>query len=152
MTTGVPPTSRASGPLAVPEISRPSLGVVVVSLGDERSLSRLLAELVPACRESATRVVVIRRGPPRALPALEEAGVRLVFGAPDEDEGGLRARGIGELGSDIAVITTDTPPGSVDWSAMLSRLGQVVQLREDHVEPGVWVTRLRSAGVPEPGR
>jgi len=150
VTTGVPPTSRATGSVSAPDISRPSLGVVVVSTGDQRALAGVLTGLVPACRESATGLVVIRRGPPSALPELDEAGVRVVFGRPDEDEGELRTRGIGELASDILVITTDTPPRAVDWSAMLSRLGQVVQLRGDEVEPGVWLTRLRNAGVPEP--
>lgn len=93
---------------------------------------------------------MVRRGPPIGVPQADEAGVHVVFGKPAETEGELRARGIAEMESDITVITSDKEPLSRDWSALLARLGQMVQLREDEVVPAEWVTRLRDAGAPDP--
>ena len=150
VTTGVPPSARVSTPTSTSDISTPSVGVLVLATGESGALSELLAGLLPACRECAAELVVVRRGPPIGVPQADEAGVHVVFGKPAETEGELRARGIAEMESDITVITSDNEPLSRDWSALLARLGQMVQLREDEVVPAEWVTRLRDAGAPDP--
>lgn len=150
VTTGVPPSARVSTPTSTSDMSTPSVGVLVLATGGPEALSELLAALMPACRECAAELVVVRRGLPIGLPQVDEAGVHVVFGKPGETEGELRARGMAEMESDITVITSDNEPLSRDWSTLLARLGQVVQQREDEVVPAEWVTRLRDAGAPDP--
>lgn len=126
----------------------PSIGVVVVSLGDAGQLRTLLAGLAPACSEYGADLVVVRRGPPLTLLDLDQAGVRVVFGSPADGEADLRARGARELQSDVTVFTTDHDPLSRAWNELLARVGQTVQVRSDEVPPGGWVAMLRD--VPEP--
>jgi hypothetical protein len=132
-------------------VAAPSVGVVVLSLGDPGLLKGLLSGLVPACREFAADLVVVRRGPPLTLMDLDQAGVRVVFGSPADGEADLRARGTNELRSDVTIFTTDTEPLSRAWNELLARVGQTVQVRNDEVPPDGWVTVLRQAAVSEPG-
>lgn len=150
VSAGVPPVTRSPTSSTPPGVATPTLGVVVLSLGDAGSLGALLEGLVPACREYVAELVVVRRGPPTGTADLDRAGVRVVFGKPADGEAELRALGMRELGADVTIFTSDTAPGQHDWNELLPQVGQTVQLRHDEVPPNGWVARLRQANVPDP--
>jgi len=124
--------------------------VAVISLGEAASLAGLLGGLVSACGECAAELVVVRPGPAVAVPELDQCGVRLVHGRPDEDLAGLRARGFAELGTDVTVLATEEQLTTCDWNTMLTQLGQMVQMGGAPLGSAQWASRLRAAAAADP--
>ncbi len=150
VTTGVPPSPRATPTAANPGLSTPRVGVAVISLGTPRVLADLLSAVIPACRDCAADLLVVRRGPPVRLPEAEAAGVRFVVGPSGGDPDELRALGVAQLDADITVITSDTDPLTTDWSLLLSQVSHMVEVREGQIAPAGWGTLLGQLGAPDP--
>lgn len=122
----------------------------MISVGGPTALANLLASLIPACRDSAADLIVVRGGAPIRLAEVEAAGVRVIVGPPDCDPEELRSLGAAGLATDIKVITTDLEPLSQDWSLLLSRLSQTVRTEAEEVVPAAWGSLLVQLGAPDP--
>lgn len=112
---GVP----VEGPL---HASRPSVTIVVVSVGDEARLSDFLAVLAPQCRRHGATLVVARAGGAVSASLAERwPEARFLVAPPGADVPHLRGLGLAVAVGDIVAFTDDRRLVDERWIETLVR-------------------------------
>lgn len=109
--------------------SRPSVGLVLLSVGPVSALEEALSAVLPSCRTYGVTLLVARVPGPAdgLLPVAAGSGVEVFIAAEGTSEADLRRMAISRLTADIVTFVQDSRASEFPWADLLLERGGLVR-------------------------